>query len=88
MPAYIIETGRSYRNPIESQDFTKTWNGYEGVPNGYKIEFQGEGPGSLPLGKDNVHYIGDEEELEVANAKKARTPIWRALQNCKRSLRV
>ena len=77
MPAYIIETGRSYRNPIESQDFTKTWNGYEGVPNGYKIEFQGVGPGSLPLGKDNVHYIGDEEELEVANAKKARTPIYR-----------
>ena len=32
---------------------------------------------SLPLGKDNVHYIGDEEELEVANAKKARTPIYR-----------
>ncbi len=77
MPAYIIETGRSYRNPIEGQDFTKTWDGYEGVPDGYQIEFHGEGPGSLPLGKDNVHYIGDEEEQEVANAGKSRSPIYR-----------
>jgi hypothetical protein len=77
VPAYIIETGRSYRNPIEGKDFTKDWTGYEGVPDGYQIEFHGEGPGSLPLGKDNVHYIGDEEELEVANAGKSRSPIYR-----------
>tara|TARA_B100000287_G_scaffold410505_1_gene438992 strand:- start:26521 stop:30366 length:3846 start_codon:yes stop_codon:yes gene_type:complete len=74
VPAYILETGRSYRNPIESRDFQKVWNGYEGVPDGYQIEFYDEGPGSLPLGKDNVHYIGDEEEIKFG---KDRRPIYR-----------
>jgi len=77
VPAYIIETGRSYRNPIESEDFQRTWDGFDGVPNGYQIEFHGEGPGSLPLGKDNVHYIGDEEDTEVFNGGKDRRPVYR-----------
>ena len=78
MPAYIIETGRSYRNPIESKDFEKRWNSdeYEGVPDGYQIRFLGAGPGSLPLGKDNVHYIGDEEEV-CTNCDSDRREVYR-----------
>jgi len=69
VPAYILETGRSYRNPIEAKDFLRSWDGYEGVPDGYQIEFYDEGPGSLPLGKDNVHYIGDEQEIIVGTER-------------------
>ena len=69
MPAYILETSRSYRNPIEAKDFLRTWDGFEGVPDGYQIEFYDEGPGSLPLGKDNVHYIGDEQDVIVGTER-------------------
>ena len=71
MPAYILETGRSFKNPIDSQDYKVTYNdgsggpndGLKNVPANYKITFDGEGEGGYRLGKDEVFYIGEKEEI-------------------------
>ena len=90
MPAYIQETGRSYPNPIKTGAFTQgfkrpasgdydTSSDYPGVGTGmdYTITFDGGGPGSMPLGKDNVHYIGDEELTNVSNNGNERQGVYR-----------
>lgn len=59
MPAYILETGRSFPNPIDGEDYERPMFDYDG--SSYTLSFLDQGPGSMPLGKDNVHYIGDEE---------------------------
>ena len=76
MPAYIIETGRSYRNPIDSDDYRKTYSG-KNVPGGYKITFQNSGPGSYQFGKDEVFYIGDPEKTCVDYCKGERNAVHR-----------
>ncbi len=90
MPAYIQETGRSYPNPIKgggfNQEFKRPASGkydtssdYPGVGTGmaYSITFEDGGPGSLPMGKDNVHYIGDEEKTNVNSSGNERAGIYR-----------
>jgi len=90
MPAYIQETGRSFPNPIKgggfNQDFKRPSSGnyrtssdYPGVGSGmsYAITFEDGGPGSLPMGKDVVHYIGDEEPTNVNNSGNERVGIYR-----------
>ena len=90
MPAYIQETGRSYPNPIKTGAFTQGFkrpasgdydssSDYPGVGTGmdYNITFDGGGPGSMPLGKDNVHYIGDEELTNVSNNGNERQGVYR-----------
>ena len=70
MAAYVQETGRSFPNPTSNGNFTQEFkrpsNGnyrshgdYPGVGTGtsYEITFEGHGPGSMPLGKDIVHYL-------------------------------
>ena len=42
----------------------------------YSITFEDGGPGSLPMGKDNIHYIGDEEPTNVTGTKE-RVGIYR-----------
>lgn len=66
MPAFIEATGRSYPNPIDGTT-------YESLG----IEFYGEGPGSLPLGKDEVFYIGSQESVCVAGCNGSRQSIYR-----------
>ena len=90
MPAYIQETGRSFPNPIKgggfNQDFKRPSSGnyrtssdYPGVGSGmsYAITFEDGGPGSLPMGKDVVHYIGDEEPTNVNSSGNERVGIYR-----------
>ena len=43
----------------------------------YQITFDDGGPGSMPMGKDIVHYIGDEEPTNVSNDKNERAGIYR-----------
>ena len=90
MPAYIQETGRSYPNPIKGGGFNqnfkrpssgnyRTSSDYPGVGSGmsYAITFEDGGPGSLPMGKDVVHYIGDEEPTNVNASGNERVGIYR-----------
>ena len=92
MAAYIQETGRSFPNPIKGGDFSRefkrpasgeyrTHGDYPGV-NGagnqtYSITFEGGGPGTMPLGKDLVHYIGDDDPTNVSNNGNERQGIYR-----------
>ncbi len=90
MPAYIQETGRSYPNPIKGGGFNqnfkrpssgnyRTSSDYPGVGTSmaYAITFEDGGPGSLPMGKDVVHYIGDEEPTNVNASGNERVGIYR-----------
>ena len=79
MPAYILETGRSFPNPVDGEDYERPMIDYDG--SSYTLSFLDEGPGSMPLGRDNVHYIGDEEPTCVSDGgdcnKYNRQPIYR-----------
>jgi hypothetical protein len=89
MPAYILETGRSYPNPIDNDDYKKTYQRpasgkyrsheyHSGGGTGYNITFNDFGPGSTVMGKDVVYYIGDEEKQTVsAGSDVSRDPIYR-----------
>ena len=76
MPAKILETGRSYMNPVDSEDYTKTYTGTN-VPAGYTIQFQGVGPGGYKFGKDQVFYLGEPTEVCLDNCNAERTTIFR-----------
>ena len=97
MPAYLLETARSFPNPINGEEYNTTWKrpssgDYESHSSGnglgsgtdYFITFEGSGPGSYPLGKDAVHYIGDQEETCVANCGYTRAPVFRWYRGAKR----
>jgi len=43
----------------------------------YQITFDDGGPGSMPMGKDIIHYIGDEEPTNVSNNGNERAGIYR-----------
>ena len=90
MPAYIQETGRSFPNPIKGGGFNQTFrrpssskyrtsSDYQGqgTTMDYNITFEDGGPGSLPMGKDNIHYIGDEEPTNVSASGNERAGIYR-----------
>ena len=77
MAIYLQETGRSYENPVDSEDYNKTWNGVENVPNGYKITYEDEGPGGYKFGRDEVFYIGDRQKTCVAFCDSERNTIYR-----------
>ena len=90
MAAYIQETGRSFPNPIKGGDFNRTFKrpqsgnydthgDYPGVGSGqdYNITFEGGGPGTMPMGKDIVHYIGDDDPTNVSNSGNERQAIYR-----------
>tara|TARA_B100000700_G_scaffold324742_1_gene431683 strand:- start:28 stop:4167 length:4140 start_codon:yes stop_codon:yes gene_type:complete len=90
MPAYIQETGRSFPNPIKgggfNQEFKRPSSGNydtssdypgQGLGMAYSITFEDGGPGSMPMGKDNVHYIGDEEPTNVNASGNERVGIYR-----------
>ena len=76
MPAKILETGRSYMNPVDSEDYTKVYTGTN-VPPGYTITFQGIGPGGFKFGKDQVFYLGEPTATCLDNCDAERTPIYR-----------
>ena len=97
MPAYLLETARSFPNPINGEEYNTTWKrpssgDYESHSSGnglgtgtdYFITFEGSGPGSYPLGKDAVHYIGDQEETCIANCGYTRAPVFRWYRGAKR----
>ena len=97
MPAYLQETARSFPNPISGEEYNTTWKrpssgDYEshstgnglGTGTDYFITFEGSGPGSYPLGKDAVHYIGDQEETCIANCGYTRAPVYRWYRGAKR----
>lgn len=89
MPAFILETGRSYPNPIDNDDYKKTYQRpasgkyrsheyHSGGGTGYNITFNDFGPGSTVMGKDVVYYIGDEEKQTVqAGSDTSRDPVYR-----------
>lgn len=62
MPIYIEETKRGYPDPVDTDTAD--------------IELYGEGKGSYILGKDEVFYIGDPEDVVVANTAE-RKKIFR-----------
>ena len=97
MPAYLLESARSFPNPIAGEEYNTTWKrpssgDYESHSSGnglgtgtdYFISFEGSGPGSYPLGKDAVHYIGDQEETCVAFCGFTRKPVYRWYRGAKR----
>tara|TARA_B100000287_G_scaffold77582_1_gene69696 strand:- start:972 stop:4727 length:3756 start_codon:yes stop_codon:yes gene_type:complete len=83
MPAYLIETGRSYENPVDSYEYSRSYTTEDHPdfaqfgPGGYKITVEGSGPGSFEFGKDEVYYIGQQTETCVANCDAERRPIYR-----------
>ena len=88
MPAYIIETGRSYPNVVTSSTFLKTFQrpafgGYQSHDNhsgpgtNYNITFNGFGPGSMIAGKDVVLYLGDDDETCVGTCDGFRSGVYR-----------
>lgn len=98
MAAYVEETARSYPNPISSREMASTfkrpssskYESHESAPGigtgtNYQITFQGAGPGSMPLGKDIVHYIGDNDPQCVGNCNGgSRQAIYRYYRGNKR----
>ena len=97
MPAYLLETARSFPNPINGEEYNTTWKrpssgDYESHSSGnglgtgtdYFITFEGSGPGSYPLGKDAIHYIGDQEKTCIANCGYTRAPVFRWYRGAKR----
>ena len=96
MAAYIQETGRSFPNPIKGADFNRNFKrpqsgnydshgDYPGVgtTQDYSITFEGGGPGTMPMGKDIVHYIGDDDPTNVSNSGNERQPIYRFYRGAK-----
>ena len=92
MPAYIQETGRSFPKTIKgggfNQDFKRPSSGnyrtsgdYPGVGSAmsYAITYEDRGPRSLHMGKDVVHYIGDEEPTNVNSSGNERAGIYLTL---------
>ena len=82
MPAYLIETGRSYENPVDSYDYKRPYTSadhpaFTGEFSNYTIKIEGTGPGSFEFGKDEVYYIGQQQETCVANCQSERRPIYR-----------
>ena len=79
MPAYIIETGRSYPNPVDSEDYDRTYTSDEhpSFGSGYQIEIEGSGPGSYAFGRDEVFYIGDPTETCVEFCDADRRAVYR-----------
>ena len=88
MPAYIIETGRSYPNVVSEAVFGQTFQrpafgGYQSHDNhsgpgtNYQITFNNFGPGSMIGGKDVVLYLGDDDETCVGNCDGFRRPVYR-----------
>lgn len=98
MAAYLEETSRSFPNPISSQEFTKPFKRPSsgryrshssqpdlGTGSNYYITFENGGPGSMPLGKDIVHYIGDNDPQCVANCDGGeRQPVYRFYRSDKK----
>ena len=97
MPAYLLESARSFPNPINGEEYNTIWKrpssgDYESHSSGnglgtgtdYFITFEGSGPGSYPLGKDAIHYIGDQEESCVAYCGYTRAPVYRWYRGAKR----
>lgn len=96
MAAYVEETARSFPNPISSREFTKPfkrpsssrYRSHSSAPElgtgtEYFITFEGAGPGSIPMGKDSVHYIGDNDPTAVG-AWGNRSPVYRYYRSNKR----
>ena len=90
MPAYIQETGRSFPNPTKGGGFNQvfkrpssgeytTHGDYPDVGSGmdYSITFEGAGPGTMPMGKDIVHYIGDDDPTNVTSGGGERRGVYR-----------
>lgn len=78
MVAFLQETGRSFPNPISSEQYTRPfkrpssskYESHDKYPNmgtgtDYYIQFEKGGPGSKPLGSDTVHYLGDTPKIDV-----------------------
>ena len=82
MACYILSTKRSFPNPIDGEDYVKPFFD-EANNESYEIEFQGEGPGTMPLGKDIVHYIGEEQKTCIANCDDGRQPVYRFYRGSK-----
>ena len=82
MPCYILSTKRSFPNPIEGEDYVKPFYDEENNEN-YEIEYLDEGPGTMPLGKDIVHYIGEEQKTCVGNCNGDRQPVYRFYRGVK-----
>ena len=80
MPAKILETGRSYMNPVDSEDYTKVYTGTN-IPAGYTIQFQGIGPGGFKFGKDQVFYLGEPTATCLDNCDAERTSISKKTLN-------
>lgn len=88
MPAYILETGRSYPNPISGKDYKRTYQRpasgryrsheyHSGPGTSYNITFNNHGPGSMVLGQDVVYYLGDEEKQCVGDCYGERQAVYR-----------
>ena len=88
MPAYLIESGRSYENPVDTHDYQRTYTSDDHpsfgnitdpnmTNNAYQIRVDGSGPGSLAFGKDEVYYIGTQQETCVANCDSERREVYR-----------
>tara|TARA_B100000212_G_scaffold184465_1_gene139058 strand:- start:24152 stop:27847 length:3696 start_codon:yes stop_codon:yes gene_type:complete len=82
LACYILSTKRSFPNPIEGEDYIKPFYDEDNDEN-YTIEYVDEGPGTMPLGKDIVHYIGEEQKLCVGNCTGGRNPIYRFYRGSK-----
>ena len=86
MSIFIIETGRSYENPIDSYDYQRQYTtddhpsfsgtDEDGSPYG-QIEIEGMGPGSYAFGRDEVYYIGLQQESCIQHCDAERREIYR-----------
>ena len=86
MSIFIIETGRSYENPIDSYDYQRQYttddhpsfsgNDEDGRPLG-QIQIEGMGPGSYAFGRDEVYYIGVQNETCIAHCDVERREVYR-----------
>ena len=82
MPCYILSSKRSFPNPVEGEDYIKPFYDEENSES-YTIEYLDEGPGTMPLGKDIVHYIGEEQKTCIANCNDGRQPVYRFYRGSK-----
>ena len=82
MPCYILSSKRSFPNPVEGEDYIKPFYDEENSES-YTIEYLDEGPGTMPLGKDIVHYIGEEQKTCIANCDDGRQPVYRFYRGSK-----
>ena len=98
MGAYLIETGRSYPNPIDSHDYNRTYTAADAPEIGnlvvsgsdgemsvdknatggtYSINPGTSGPGSYQFGRDEVYYIGTQQQTAIEYAFAERREIYR-----------